>query len=115
MKERMMSESNGSPQIYVFGRSVGEAQAIQQLAQILAPVTRQFLEQAGLCAGMKVLEVGSGAGDVTLLAAELVGPTGMVIGVDHNPEILATARARSGCQAHAGGLRRERSHRSAPG
>src|SRR5215472_6936645 len=95
MKERMMSESNGSPQIYVFGRSVGEAQAIQQLAQILAPVTRQFLEQAGLCAGMKVLEVGSGAGDVTLLAAELVGPTGMVIGVDHNPEILATARARA--------------------
>jgi len=77
------------------GRSVGEAQAIQQLAQILAPVTRQFLEQAGLCAGMKVLEVGSGAGDVTLLAAELVGPTGMVIGVDHNPEILATARARA--------------------
>ena len=90
-----MSESNGSPQIYVFGRSVGEAQAIQQLAQILAPVTRQFLEQAGLCAGMKVLEVGSGAGDVALLAAELVSPTGMVIGVDHNPEILATARARA--------------------
>jgi SAM-dependent methyltransferase len=95
MKERMMSESNGSPQIYVFGRSVGEAQAIQRLAQILAPVTRQFLEQAGLCAGMKVLEAGSGAGDVALLAAELVGPIGRVIGVDNNPEILATARARA--------------------
>src|SRR5438034_5884573 len=78
MKERMMSESNCSTQTYVFGRSVGEAQSIQQLAQILAPVTRQFLEQAGLCAGMKVLEVGSGAGDVALLAAELVGPTGTV-------------------------------------
>jgi SAM-dependent methyltransferase len=95
MKERMMSESNDSTQTYVFGRSVGEAQSIQQLAQILAPVTRQFLEQAGLCAGMKVLEVGSGAGDVALLAAELVGPTGTVLGVENNPAILQTARARA--------------------
>jgi SAM-dependent methyltransferase len=95
MKERMMSESNNSTQVYVFGRSVGEAQSIQLLAQILAPVTRQFLEQAGLCAGMKVLEVGSGAGDVALLAAELVGPSGTVIGVENNPTILETALART--------------------
>ena len=88
-----MSENNSSTQAYVFGHSVGEAQSIQQLAQILAPVTRQFLEQAGLCAGMKVLEVGSGAGDVALLAAELVGPSGTVIGVDSNQAILETARA----------------------
>ncbi len=90
-----MSGSNNSTQVYVFGHSVGEAQSIQQLAQILAPVTRQFLEQAGLCAGMKVLEVGSGAGDVALLAAELVGPTGTVIGVENNPAILETARAQA--------------------
>ncbi len=90
-----MSESNNSAQAYVFGHSVGEAQSIQQLAQILAPVTWQFLEQAGLCAGMKVLEVGSGAGDVALLAAELVGSSGTVIGVDNNPAILETARARA--------------------
>jgi SAM-dependent methyltransferase len=95
MEEMMMSESNNSTQAYVFGHSVGEAQSIQRLAQILAPVTRQFLEQAGLCAGMKVLEAGSGAGDVTLLAAELVGPSGRVIGVENNPAILETARARA--------------------
>jgi SAM-dependent methyltransferase len=100
MKERIMSESNNSTQAYVFGYSVGEAKSIQQLAQILAPVTRQFLEQAGLCAGMKVLEVGSGAGDVALLAATLVGPSGRVIGVDNNQAILETARAR----AQAAGL-----------
>jgi SAM-dependent methyltransferase len=95
MKERMTSENNNSTQAYVFGRSVGEAQSIQQLARILAPVTWQFLEQAGLCAGMKVLEVGSGAGDVALLAAELVGPSVRVMGVDNNPAILETARARA--------------------
>lgn len=91
----MISESDNSTQAYVFGRSIGEAQSIQQLAQILAPVTRQFLEQAGLCSGMKVLEVGSSAGDVSLLAAELVGPSGTVIGVENNRAILEIARARA--------------------
>ncbi len=90
-----MSESDNATQVYVFGHSVGETQSIQQLAQILAPVTRQFLEQAGLCAGMKVLEVGSGAGDVSLLAAELVGLSGMVIGVENKWAILEIARARA--------------------
>ena len=89
-----MNQSNGSPQTYVFGRSVGEAQAIQQLAQILASVTRQFLEQAGLCAGLKVLEVGGGAGDVAMLAAELVGPSGTVLGMENNPTIQEVARAQ---------------------
>jgi SAM-dependent methyltransferase len=43
---------------------------------------------------MKVLDLGSGAGDVALLLAELVGPQGQVIGVDTNTEILDTARGR---------------------
>ena len=43
---------------------------------------------------MRVLDVGSGAGDVTLLLAELVGPQGRVVGVDMNAEILDTAAAR---------------------
>ena len=43
---------------------------------------------------MRVLDIGSGAGDVALVAAELVGPEGEVVGVDMNPEILETARDR---------------------
>jgi tRNA A58 N-methylase Trm61 len=31
---------------------------------------------------MRVLDVGSGVGDVALLVADLVGPTGMVVGID---------------------------------
>ncbi len=53
--------------------------------------TRQFLTAAGITAGMKVLDVGSGAGDVALL---LVGPQGRVVGVDTNADILTVARAR---------------------
>lgn len=50
---------------------------------------------------MKVLDVGCGAGDVALLAARLVGPTGSVVGVDNNPAVVETARQR----ASAAGLR----------
>src|SRR5262249_7924695 len=42
----------------------------------------------------KVLDVGSGAGDVALLLADLVGPRGRVVGVDENLDVLKTARAR---------------------
>jgi SAM-dependent methyltransferase len=43
---------------------------------------------------MKVLDVGSGAGDVALVLADLVGPEGRVVGIDANEDILDTARAR---------------------
>jgi ubiquinone/menaquinone biosynthesis C-methylase UbiE len=54
---------------------------------------RQLLEDAGITTGMRVLDIGSGAGDVALLVADLVGPSGTVVGVDRNPAILQTARA----------------------
>jgi SAM-dependent methyltransferase len=43
---------------------------------------------------MRVLDVGSGGGDVALLLAELVGPGGQVVGVDTDPRILDVARSR---------------------
>jgi len=44
---------------------------------------------------MRVLDVGSGAGDVAFLAAELVGATGEVLGTDRAPAALAVARERA--------------------
>jgi SAM-dependent methyltransferase len=64
-------------------------------ADLYDAITRRFLEDAGVSEGMKVLDVGSGAGDVAFLAAKIVGPTGTVVGVDVNPEVLATARSRA--------------------
>jgi predicted RNA methylase len=49
----------------------------------------------GLEPGMRVLEVGSGAGDVALLAAELVGPEGEVVGVEVDGAALKVARGRA--------------------
>jgi ubiquinone/menaquinone biosynthesis C-methylase UbiE len=58
-------------------------------------VMQRFLRDAGVCQGMTVLDVGSGAGDVALTVADLVGPTGRVVGIDANPAVVATARRRS--------------------
>jgi len=79
---------------YALGRSAAETQRLIRQAQIYGPLTRQFFATAGITSGMKVLDVGSGAGDVALLLADLVGPRGAVIGVEMNPAILGTARAR---------------------
>jgi SAM-dependent methyltransferase len=42
--------------------------------------------------GDTVLDLGSGGGKVCFIAAQIVGPTGRVIGVDSNPDMLALAR-----------------------
>lgn len=50
------------------------------------------LEVAALKAGEAVLDLGSGAGIDCFLAANRVGPTGRVVGVDMTHEMLAKAR-----------------------
>jgi ubiquinone/menaquinone biosynthesis C-methylase UbiE len=62
---------------------------------VFAPYTRQVLIEAGLTAGMRVLDVGSGGGDVSFLAAELVGSHGCVVGVDRSVAAVARARVRA--------------------
>jgi SAM-dependent methyltransferase len=49
--------------------------------------------------GERVVDVGSGSGFDSLIAARLVGPTGHVVGVDMTPEMLAKARENAR-QAH---------------
>jgi ubiquinone/menaquinone biosynthesis C-methylase UbiE len=54
---------------YVLGHSDPELARLKMQARLLEPITRQFLREAGITAGMRVLDVGSGAGDVAVLAA----------------------------------------------
>jgi SAM-dependent methyltransferase len=51
------------------------------------------VRHAGLSPGEVVLDVGSGGGIDTVLAARQVGPTGRVIGLDTLPEMCARGRA----------------------
>jgi arsenite methyltransferase len=60
-------------------------------AESFAGVANPFA-LGGLEAGEEVLDVGSGAGTDSLVAAQMIGPGGRVTGVDMTPEMLAKAR-----------------------
>src|SRR6516165_10659622 len=79
---------------YVLGHSEQELQRLRRQARLIEPATRLFLEESGVGAGMRVLDVGSGAGDVAFLVGGLVGETGEVIGTDRAPAAVAAASAR---------------------
>jgi SAM-dependent methyltransferase len=77
---------------YVLGHSDFELERLARQAQLLGPNTREYFQAAGLVSGMRVLDVGSGTGDVAFLAAEFVGPSGEVVGTDIAPAAIASAR-----------------------
>ena len=82
---------------YQFGTGIGDAELDRLEAQgaAIAPATRMIFAEAGIRSGMRVLDIGCGAGDVTFVAADLVGPDGSVVGVDRSPDALARARLRA--------------------
>lgn len=80
---------------YVLGHSEGEIRRLEWQGQLLAPGTERILRAAGLTQGMSVLDIGTGAGDVAMLAAEIVGPSGSVLGIDQEASVLARARTRA--------------------
>ncbi len=79
---------------YQLGHSDRELKRLRIQAQLVDPFTRQFFRDAGVAQGMRVLDVGSGAGDTALLVAELVGDSGEVLGVDRAPLAVAAAQSR---------------------
>ena len=90
-----MHKHTTSTDTYLMGRTPEEMQRLQRQAQLLGLPLRRLFEQAGITPGMRVLDVGSGAGDVAMLAASMVGLGGAVVGVELNPTLLDTARARA--------------------
>ena len=57
-----------------------------------------------LARGERVLDLGSGAGTDSLVAAQMVGPQGSVTGIDMTPEMLEKARASAAAMG-AGNVR----------
>ncbi|SDI63592.1 class I SAM-dependent methyltransferase [Nonomuraea jiangxiensis] len=80
---------------YVLGSTDLEHHRLMLQGHILRPWTERFLRTAGLREGMSVLDLGSGVGDVSLLAGEIVGPRGRVLGVDRDPTAVEKARGRA--------------------
>jgi SAM-dependent methyltransferase len=80
---------------YVLGHADLEIERLQLQAAVLAPVTRRLIRECGIKPGMRVLDIGCGVGDVSMLLAEAIGDSGRVIAFDREARAIETARARA--------------------
>ena len=80
------------------GSGIGEDEVARLELQgaLLAPGTRIVFAEAGIRPGMRVLDLGCGAGDVTFVAADLVGPDGYESCEDLPPGPVRRERSRGG-------------------
>lgn len=92
---------NNSASAYALGSTDAEHERLIRQAARLAPYTERVFREAGVSLGQRVLDIGSGVGDVAMLAARLVGPSGDVLGVERDARSIVKARAR----VHEAGLR----------
>jgi ubiquinone/menaquinone biosynthesis C-methylase UbiE len=80
---------------YALGSTDAEHERLIRQAALLASCTERFFREAGIASGQRVLDIGSGVGDVAMLVGQLVGPSGEVVGIEQDARSLARARARA--------------------
>jgi ubiquinone/menaquinone biosynthesis C-methylase UbiE len=81
--------------VYVLGHDEPELARLQLQARIIGGVTRRLIRESGIARGMRVLDIGCGGGDVSLLLAEAVGAEGRVVAIDREARAIEFARARA--------------------
>jgi len=91
---RAKTTLNDHASSYVLGSTDAEHERLIRQATRVAPLTERLFREAGIGEGQRVLDLGSGVGDVTMLAARLVGSSGEVVGIDRDPRSIDRARAR---------------------
>jgi len=84
-------ERSPEPERYLLRGGRAGAERLHLLNRVKWPTTERLLKAAGLQAGMRVLDVGCGSGEVTLKMADLVGAGGEVAGIDSDLAILRLA------------------------
>jgi ubiquinone/menaquinone biosynthesis C-methylase UbiE len=84
-----------TPTLYLPDPIETEHRRLVRQAWLLEPLTERLFREAGIGEGMRVLDLGCGMGDVAMLAARLVGPSGWVVGVDRDALMLANASRRA--------------------
>jgi SAM-dependent methyltransferase len=78
---------------YALATGTAATHRLRMLHRLYGPGGRRVLLEAGLQPGMRVADLGCGIGMATALLADLVGPTGHVVGLDASGEQIAQARA----------------------
>jgi SAM-dependent methyltransferase len=81
--------------VYLLGHSKKELDRLSRQARTYEPLTRRLFHEAGIKAGMRVLDVGCGSGDVSFLVASIVGESGEVVGADRAGAAVERARAHA--------------------
>lgn len=79
---------------YVLGYTNSEHDRLIRQAKRIAPYTERLFREAGIAPGQRVLDLGSGVGDVSMLLARIVGPSGEVVGIERDAGSIARANAR---------------------
>jgi SAM-dependent methyltransferase len=90
-----MTQNVEAREPYLFERSDRETRRLMAQGRLYEVPLARLFEDAGLAEGMRVLDIGSGAGDVAFVAARAVGPSGSVAGVELNPKLVERARGRT--------------------
>jgi len=85
---------------YVLGSSDAEHARLIKQGWALREVTERLLRDSGIGLGQRVLDVGAGIGDVSLLLARLVGEQGSICGIDKDIAVLAKARTRAAAASY---------------
>lgn len=85
---------------YALSDTENEKKRLREQSRIIIETTRRVFALAGIEPGMRVLELGTGAGDVAILLSEMVGPDGEVVSLEKNPEIQESARKRAEAGGH---------------
>ena len=92
-REEAHSRTGERPAVWTANLQTRTPTAMAAMYVIIRPF---FIAQfRGIGTGQRVLDVGSGVGDVALLAARLVGPSDAVIGVERDPNTVAAASSRA--------------------
>jgi ubiquinone/menaquinone biosynthesis C-methylase UbiE len=79
---------------YALGYTNAEHDRLIRQAARIAPITERLFREAGIGPGQRVLDLGSGVGDVALLLARIVEPSGEVVGIERDAGSIARANAR---------------------
>jgi len=79
---------------YALGYTPAEQERLIRQAGFIAPITERFLRESGIRPGQRVLDLGSGVGDVSMLLAKLVGPSGEVVGIERDANSIARSSER---------------------
>ncbi len=77
---------------YLIRGGIQGRERMRVVGRVMRPATSALLARAGVGAGMRCLDVGCGAGEVTFDLASVVGLTGHVVGVDLDPTKIGLAR-----------------------